>query len=64
MNFEPMRPGWWLQGNVERYAREFPGHVVTVLSESGEGICGFVPHEWNGARVVLTADNKVFDPRY
>jgi hypothetical protein len=64
VNFDPLRPGWWLQGNVERYARENPGYAVSVVSESGEAICGSVPHDWNGATVVLIADNKVFDPRY
>ena len=46
--FEPLRAGWWLQGAVERYARENPGYAVSIVSPKHGEICGFVPNDWNG----------------
>jgi hypothetical protein len=59
--FEPLWPGWWIQGEVERYADENPGYAITVVSPKYGEICGLVPNDWNGQTLYkLTNDEACF----
>ena len=50
-------PGIFLQWAVEDAARANPGATVRVVSPALGAIAGFVPHEPNGQRITLVADD-------
>lgn len=55
--WDDLRPGWFLRWAVEQESRRAPGATVAVVSPTAGPLCGYVPHDPDGTRIVLTADD-------
>jgi hypothetical protein len=45
--WEPLEIGWWVEYALQNKIREFPNHAHSVVTLTGEPVCGFVPHVFN-----------------
>lgn len=53
--WDPMEIGWWIEWALQNKIREYPEYTHSVVTPTGEPVCGCVPNNHNGQRMTHVA---------